>query len=90
MLLVMIHNDGSGKEGYANYNCAVRITTAPDVLATLWEGRVEGHRRSEGFESLINKVNSKIQKDKKARVKKLLGIALKKATKYADKKVQGS
>jgi len=48
MLIITAHNDSTGKEGLANYDCEVRVNHR-----VIWRGRVENHVRDEGFEKLL-------------------------------------
>jgi hypothetical protein len=51
MLSIHIHNDGTGVNGNANYDYKVFIND--EVIAS---GRVEGHRRSDGWANLLYRV----------------------------------
>ena len=47
-LIIIIQNDGTGTNDSANYNVKVRVNDR--VIDTR---RVEGHRRSDGWEALV-------------------------------------
>lgn len=59
MLLLLIHNDGTGKDGLANYDIEVRINAV--IISTL---RVEGHKRSDGWVKLVKKIVKEAEKKK--------------------------
>lgn len=48
MLIIRLHNDGTGSDESANYNAEVRVN-----LDTIWLGRVEGHNRADGWPTLL-------------------------------------
>ncbi len=56
MLIVTIHNDGTGGENDANYNCEVLVTVTSRELKTIATARVEGHRRGDGWRELLKRV----------------------------------
>lgn len=56
MLLVTLHNDGTGDENIANYDCKVLVTISPTKLQTIALGRVEGHKRGDGWRALLRKL----------------------------------
>lgn len=51
MLIVLIHNDGTGTQHSANYDVEVRINEHQ-----LWRGRVLGHDRDEGWPNLLQTI----------------------------------
>ena len=51
MLLVLVHNDGTGSEEKANYDYEVRINN--EVIE---RGRVQGHNRKDGWRALIREI----------------------------------
>ena len=51
MLIITLHNDGTGTEDSANYNCGVRINRT--IIAA---ARVEGHKRSDGWRVLVKRL----------------------------------
>lgn len=51
MLLVLVHNDGTGSEEKANYDFEVRINN--EVIE---RGRVQGHNRKDGWRTLIKEI----------------------------------
>ena len=46
-------------KGYSNYECGVRIN---DI--TLWEGKVEGHKRASGASVLLRRIAAAMEKEK--------------------------
>lgn len=56
MLVITIHNDGTGTDESSNYNCKIMITPTAATLRTIAESRVEGHRRADGWEELVLKM----------------------------------
>lgn len=56
MLIVEIHNDGTGKDSSANYDVRVKVN-----LETIAEFRVEGHNRKDGWKKLLQEVAEKAQ-----------------------------
>lgn len=50
-LFVEIVNDGTGEHDTGHYDVVVRINKR-----RLWSGRIEGHRRSDGWQILLAKV----------------------------------
>lgn len=53
MLIVYVHNDGTGTEKVGNYDVTVKINTR-----TLWKGRVEGYQRKCGWKQLLKHIVS--------------------------------
>jgi exopolyphosphatase/pppGpp-phosphohydrolase len=51
MLLVMVHNDGTGTKEIANYDYEVRINH--DVIA---HGRIADHNRGDGWRALLREI----------------------------------
>jgi len=51
MLIVLVHNDGTGTEEIANYDYEVRINN--EVLE---HGHVQGHHRKDGWQALIREI----------------------------------
>lgn len=51
MLIVLIHNDGTGTQNHANYDVEVRVNEH-----TLWRGRVIDHDRENGWPELLKTV----------------------------------
>ena len=51
MLIVLIHNDGTGTQHHANYDVEVRINEH-----TLWRGHVDGHDRDGGWTELLRMI----------------------------------
>jgi hypothetical protein len=60
MLVVQIHNDGTGTELHSNYDWSVSITVRDgndDVfLRKLASGRIEDHDRRQDWRKLVRKV----------------------------------
>ena len=56
MLVIKIHNDGTGDRHDANYDCEVLVTVSPTQLKTIARGRVEGFRRADGWRQLVKRV----------------------------------
>ena len=56
MLIVKVHNDGTGTEESSNYNCEVLVTLSPTNLITIAKVRVEGHNRADGWRELLKRV----------------------------------
>jgi hypothetical protein len=48
MLIVLIHNDGTGTKQVGAYDVEVRVNTS-----TIWRGRVPQHQRAEGWPKLL-------------------------------------
>lgn len=48
MLIITFHNDGTGTEEIDNYNVGVYVNRG-----RIGQARIEGHRRSDGWEELI-------------------------------------
>ena len=55
-LIVVIHNDATGDDEHSNYDVSVRVTITPTRLKTIWSGRVEGHRRGDGWPALLRQL----------------------------------
>ena len=51
MLIVLVHNDGTGTEERANYDYEVRINK--EVIE---RGRILDHHRKEGWQALIREI----------------------------------
>lgn len=51
MLIVKVHNDGSGTSLSANYDVEVAMN-----LRTIWRGRVKGHNRHHGWPALLEEI----------------------------------
>ena len=56
MLVITIHNDGTGTDEASNYNCKIMVTPTVATLRTIAESRVEGHRRADGWERLVTRM----------------------------------
>jgi hypothetical protein len=63
MLIVYIHNDGTGTDKVGNYDYTVQINHQ-----VLHQGRVEGHLRGYGAAALIEDVALDIQLDQKGEI----------------------
>ncbi len=51
MLIVLVHNDGTGTEEQANYDYEVRINK--EVIE---HGRILNHHRKDGWQALIREI----------------------------------
>jgi hypothetical protein len=51
MLLILVHNDGTGSEETGNYDYEVRINN--EVIE---RGRIQGHNRKDGWRALIKEI----------------------------------
>ena len=51
MLIVKIHNDGTGTRAIGNYDVSVCVNQEE-----IWHGRVEGHRRELPWQQLVEQV----------------------------------
>lgn len=51
MLIVTVHNDGQGPDSCASYEVVVRVNDQ-----VIWEGKVGGHDRKDGWAVLLNQV----------------------------------
>lgn len=51
MLLILIHNDGTGTHEDSHYEAEVRINLRP-----IWEGYITGHNRSLPWWELVDKI----------------------------------
>jgi hypothetical protein len=51
MLILLIHNDGTGANNNANYDVEVRVNER-----LIWQGRVEGHNRDDGWPMLLRQL----------------------------------
>ena len=56
MLIIEVHNDGTGNDSSANYNVRVKVNLEP-----IAKFRVEGHNRKDGWKKLLQKVAEKAQ-----------------------------
>ncbi len=56
MLIVLVHNDGTGTEEIANYDYEVRINH--DVIE---HGRILDHNRKDGWQALIREIADRHQ-----------------------------
>ena len=61
MLILFIHNDGTGTDEAANYDVEVRVTLTLTELGTIARGRIEGHRRSDGWQTLVERIAKEIR-----------------------------
>jgi len=53
MLIIRIHNDGTGDRGIGNYNCEVLITRSPTELDLIASANIVGHLRDDGWKVLV-------------------------------------
>ena len=53
MLIIKIHNDGTGSKKSANYNYTVHRNNY-----RITHGRIEGHNQSDGWEELVARLLS--------------------------------
>lgn len=60
MLIITLHNDGTGDQLKGNYNYTVYINEQ-----ILDKGRIEGHARPSGWQGLVNRLAEKALEDKK-------------------------
>lgn len=51
MLIILAHNDSTGAKGFANYDCEARINQR-----VIWRGRVENHKREDGWAALLIRI----------------------------------
>lgn len=56
MLVIRIHNDGTGTQESSNYDWNVAVTTSPTDLMIIASGRVEGHDRRQSWDRLVEKI----------------------------------
>lgn len=56
MLIVLVHNDGTGNKEIANYDFEVRINH--DVIA---HGRILDHDRKDGWQALLREIADRHQ-----------------------------
>jgi len=56
VLIIQIHNDGTGTVEIGNYDVEVLITKSPTKLITVAAGRVQGHIRSKGWKQLLKQI----------------------------------
>jgi hypothetical protein len=56
MLIVLVHNDGTGTEERANYDYEVRIND--EVIE---RGRIQGHDRKDSWQVLIREIADRHQ-----------------------------
>ena len=66
MLIITFHNDSSGDLAVGNYNVGVYINRTK-----LYDGRIEGHDRMEGWEKLVTDWVEQLNEEKKAWVNKI-------------------
>lgn len=59
MLIVRIHNDGTGPPEASNYDWSVEVTITPTRVKTIASGRVEGHDRRQDWRALVAKILDK-------------------------------
>ena len=59
MLIILIHNDGTGTPLLANYTYEVRINER-----TISRGEIKGHRRRDGWRKLVDMIPHKKDEDK--------------------------
>jgi hypothetical protein len=78
MLIILVHNDGTGTEEIADYNYEVRINH--DVIA---HGRILDHNRKDGWQALIREIadqhQAPIVSDQKKKRKKTYSLGGKQA-----------
>ena len=55
MLLVKIHNDGTGSKAVGHYDVEVLVNKK-----TLWTGRIENHLRLDGWKTLLRLLAMKV------------------------------
>jgi hypothetical protein len=51
MLTIRLRNDGTGSNDHANYDAVVRVNER-----VIWQGRVEGHDRDQGWPALLRQL----------------------------------
>jgi len=51
MLVIKLVNDGTGTEVLGHYDVTVAVNDK-----TIWQGRIEGHRRSKGWKRLVQRL----------------------------------
>ena len=51
MLIVLVHNDGTGTNDSANYQYEVRVNQT-----TIFLGHLEGHNRDDGWSTLLREI----------------------------------
>lgn len=56
MLIIRIHNDGTGEGELCNYDIEVLVTTSPTTLRTIETMRVEGHKRGDGYKAILRRM----------------------------------
>lgn len=56
MLIVLVHNDGTGTTECANYNYEVKVTETSTRLKRIAVGWVEGHEREQGWRGLLRRI----------------------------------
>ncbi len=54
MLIVLVHNDGTGTEEIANYDYEVRINS--EVIE---RGHIQDHHRKDGWQALIREISDR-------------------------------
>ena len=65
MLVIKIHNDGTGQDGLGNYNCEVLVTTSPTTLKRIAFARVENHWRHNGWRALVRLMVTEAQNEER-------------------------
>ena len=60
MLIVTFHNDSTGTVETGNYNVEVHVNQT-----LLWDGRIEGHKRKEGWQKLVQLLADMVEKEHK-------------------------
>lgn len=63
MLTIRVHNDDTGTEESANYNVRVSVNGKP-----IWQGRVTGHDRKEGWPELLRQIATAAEESKRRRL----------------------
>ena len=56
MLVVKIHNDGTGTEDSSNYDCEVLVTVNPTRLKEIAFKHITGHKRGDGWRVLLKRL----------------------------------
>lgn len=62
MLIVRIHNDGTGTPETANYDIDVSVTLTPTELKSLARFRIENWERGRGWAALVHEVGGRVCK----------------------------
>lgn len=60
MLIILIHNDGTGPDDASSYDAEAKITISPTRLKTIAKGRVEDFDRKDGWRKLVERVVNEI------------------------------